>query len=104
MRSHLHHRPGWDAVFCTNDEMALGAVDALRATDSPGTVVIGVDGIAEARTLIDSGTSPLRATVVQDCDRLAESAVNALERMHHRRGTPARDILTAEVYQAGDRR
>ncbi|GAA3845580.1 hypothetical protein GCM10022243_09810 [Saccharothrix violaceirubra] len=92
-----------DAVFCTNDEMALGVVDALDATDSPlvaHTVVVGVDGTAEARSLIDSRTSPLRATVVQDSHRLAESAMHVLERMHARRPTPKRTILTPEIHQA----
>jgi ribose transport system substrate-binding protein len=107
VRSHirsLDSRHGrLDAVFCTNDEMALGAVDALRATTSPATtdtVVVGVDGIAEARTLIDTGTSALRATVVQDSDRLAQSVVDVLEKMHKHRKTPRRNILGPEVYEA----
>ncbi|OLZ51125.1 hypothetical protein BS329_17955 [Amycolatopsis coloradensis] len=91
-----------DAVFCTNDEMALGAVDALRTINSPvttDTVVIGVDGTTEARTLIDAGTSPLRATVVQDSHRLAESVVDVLEKMHKRRKKTKRTILDPEVYE-----
>ncbi|WP_184690694.1 sugar ABC transporter substrate-binding protein [Saccharothrix tamanrassetensis] len=91
-----------DAVFCTNDEMALGAVDALRAANSPvtaDTVVIGVDGTLEVRTMIDDGTSPLRATVVQDSHRLAECAFHVLERMHNHRETSKRTILNPEVYQ-----
>ncbi|RKT75023.1 ribose transport system substrate-binding protein [Saccharothrix variisporea] len=92
-----------DAVFCTNDEMALGAVEALRATTSPSTaatVVIGVDGVREARALIGAGTSPLRATVVQDAHHLAENAVHVLERMHNGRQVPKRTVLRPEVYQA----
>ncbi|MBM7809830.1 sugar ABC transporter substrate-binding protein [Saccharothrix algeriensis] len=92
-----------DAVFCTNDEMALGAVDALHAFASPitaATVVIGVDGIPEVRTMIDAGTSPLRATVVQDAHHLAENAVHVLERMHDRRHVVKRTVLRPEVYQA----
>lgn len=91
-----------DAVFCTNDEMALGAVDALRATDSPAsaaTVVVGVDGVSEVRAAIDSGTSPLRATVVQDAHHLAENAVHVLERMRDGRHVVKRTVLRPEVYQ-----
>ncbi|MEU3622819.1 sugar ABC transporter substrate-binding protein [Amycolatopsis coloradensis] len=91
-----------DAVFCTNDEMALGAVDALRTITSPvttDTVVIGVDGTTEARTLIDAGTSPLRATIVQDSHRLAESVVDVLEKMHKHRKTTKRTILDPEIYE-----
>lgn len=94
-----------DAVFCTNDEMALSAVDALRSAGaSPvtaDTVVVGVDGIVEARTLIDSGTSPLRATVVQDSQRLAENVVHVLEKMANHRRPTRRTILYPEIYQAG---
>ncbi|MCE6998452.1 substrate-binding domain-containing protein [Saccharothrix sp. S26] len=91
-----------DAVFCTNDEMALGAVDALRATDSPltrETTVIGVDGIPEARHLIATAASPLRATVVQDPHRLTESAAEVLQRMLDGRQAMTRTILKPEVYQ-----
>ncbi|CCH31255.1 sugar ABC transporter substrate-binding protein [Actinosynnema sp. NPDC047251] len=102
--AHLCAEPVPDAVFCTNDEMALAAVDALRTAGSPDTVVVGVDGVPEARDLIDSGTSPLRATVVQDSHRLAQCAVHILERMHDGRETPRRVILDPEIHQAATRR
>lgn len=68
-------------IFCTNDEMALGAVDALGLMDlgtDGSVVVVGVDGIPEARALIDSQRTPLRATVVQDSCRMAEIATDLL--------------------------
>lgn len=98
----LDSRQCLDAIFCTNDEMALGAVDAL-ATPSPvtqDTVVIGIDGVQETRTLIDAGTTPLRATVVQDSHRLAVAVVDILTKMHHGRTVPKRTILTAEVHES----
>lgn len=98
----LDSRQCLDAIFCTNDEMALGAVDALMAA-SPvphNVVVVGVDGVLEARTLIDSTNSPLRATVVQDTHRLAVSVVDLLVKMHRGRSVPKRTILSAEVYEA----
>lgn len=89
-----------DAVFCTNDEMALGTVDALRVSQTTkDTVVIGIDGIQEVRDLIATAASPLRATVVQDSHRLAESAVEVLQRMLDGRKTLKRTILKPEVYQ-----
>ncbi|WP_204039721.1 sugar ABC transporter substrate-binding protein [Acrocarpospora phusangensis] len=74
--------PPLDAVFCTNDEMALGAADAVQA-HSPVSdlVIIGVDGSPEAYAAIDLGRSPFRATVVQDSRRIAEVAVDALMRL-----------------------
>lgn len=107
VRTHLRRLPAGrclDAIFCTNDEMALGAVDALLAAPSAATretVVGGIDGIAEARTLIDSGTSPLRATVVQDTRRLAVGAVDLLVKLRRGHSVPRRTILDAELYEAG---
>lgn len=76
-------RRRYDAIFCTNDEMAFGALDALRVAAAAGTVgptlVVGVDGTMEARALINAGDSPLRATIVQDTARVAERAVDLME-------------------------
>jgi ribose transport system substrate-binding protein len=104
VRAHIRQlNPGQrlDAIFCTNDEMALGAVDAL-ASPSPATqttLVVGIDGVLEAKALIDTVESPLRATVVQDTQRLAGSVVDLLEKMHHGRPVPKRTILPAEIYE-----
>jgi ribose transport system substrate-binding protein len=93
-----------DAIFCTNDEMALGAVDALSMSSSPATaatLVVGVDGVLEAKALIDAGDSPLRATVVQDTHRLAVATVDLLVKMHRGHPVPRRTILNAVLYEAG---
>jgi len=93
-----------DVVFCTSDDMALGVVDALRETTSPstkGTVVVGVDGIPETMKMIAAGVSPMRATVVQDSHRLAESAVEVLQRRIDGRVIVKRTILKPRVYQGG---
>ncbi|WP_237773976.1 sugar ABC transporter substrate-binding protein [Actinosynnema sp. ALI-1.44] len=91
-----------DAIFCTNDEMALGAVDALSTPSSVtrNTVVVGIDGVLEAKALIDTTGSPLRATVVQDTHRLAGCVVDLLIKMHRGRTVPTRTILKAEMYVA----
>lgn len=70
-------------IFCTNDEMALGAVDALGLMglgNDGSVVVVGVDGIPEATALIDSQTTALRATVVQDSCRMVEIATDLLDK------------------------
>jgi ribose transport system substrate-binding protein len=104
VRAHIRHLdPGQrlDAIFCTNDEMALGAVDALSppAPATQATLVIGIDGVLEAKALINTAESPLRATVVQDTHRLAVSIVDILEKMRRGRSVPKRTILNAEVYE-----
>lgn len=91
-----------DAVFCTSDEMALGAADAMQPPSpaTEATLIIGTDGIAEAKELIRSAQSPLKATVVQDDHRLACSIVDLLEKMRGSRSVPKRTILSGEIYEA----
>lgn len=88
------------AVFCTNDEMALGAADALLFAGIPwtaDTVVAGVDGTPDARALIEARPSPLRATVVQDSYKVAEAAVALMERMLRGEHVPKRTSVPAEI-------
>lgn len=88
-------------IFCTNDEMALGVVDALLTTGSADAAkipVVGVNGSPEARALIDTGNSPFRATVVQDPYRAAEIAVDLLEKMLGGDKVTKRHSLRPEIY------
>jgi ribose transport system substrate-binding protein len=88
------------AIFCTNDEMALGAVDALLVDGATTVTVVGVDGTPEAKALIDTGQSPLRATVLQDSYRVSELAVDLLERMLRGERVPPRTLLAGDLYTA----
>jgi len=90
-----------EVIFCTSDEMALGAVDAVQMFSSGGrraAQVIGVDGTSEVVALIDSDVSPLCATVVQDHVRLAEHAVDLIERMTRAEPVPVRTFLPVDLY------
>lgn len=89
------------AVFCTNDEMALGVTDALLFSGiawAKDAVVIGVDCTPDARALIEADTSPFRATVVQDSYKVAEAAVAAIERMTRKQPVPTRTCVPAEIH------
>ncbi|XMB72959.1 substrate-binding domain-containing protein [Mycoplasmatota bacterium WC30] len=50
-----------DAIFCNNDTMALGVVEANEANSSVDPMIVGVDGISEAYDAIRDGK--LDATV-----------------------------------------
>ena len=94
---HLH------AIFCANDEMALGVADAVleHAAGKPAgdhPIIIGVDGIAEAIATIKFGTTPFQATVVQDHRRVAEVAVDALLRMRAGERVTTEILMPVTVY------
>jgi len=66
-------------VFCANDVLALGAVNAARGLglDVPGDVsVVGFDDIPSA-----SLTNPPLTTVAQDTRRAGEALVDTLLRL-----------------------
>ncbi|MEN6623562.1 MAG: substrate-binding domain-containing protein [Smithella sp.] len=60
----LTQNPDLNAIYCCNDNMALGAVEALRGANLLGhVVVVGVDGTGDAYKSIAAGE--LNATVDQ---------------------------------------
>ncbi len=66
----------FDALFCVNDRMALGAIDVLREKGlriPQDVAVAGFDGIEEGRYV----TPPL-TTVIQPLDELGSRAVDVL--------------------------
>ena len=65
-----------NAVFCQNDEMALGALNALvQAGKKDNVLVVGVDAIDDALQSVKDGK--MDATVYQDCKGQAEGAIEA---------------------------
>jgi len=78
-------RGGFTAVFCANDQMALGLLHAAReaGVEVPGDVsVIGFDDIGEA-----AHYAPALTTLRQDFPALGRSAIGAL--LAQLNGTPA---------------
>jgi D-allose transport system substrate-binding protein len=59
----LQRSPDLVAIFCANDDMALGAVEAARAAGKDKIIVIGVDGNTNAVKSILAGR--LNASVAQ---------------------------------------
>ncbi len=76
----------FDALFCFNDLLALGAIEALRQSGCrvPDDVaVVGFDDIEEGRHI-----NPSLTTVTPDLELLAERAVHALVRRLDDPSTP----------------
>lgn len=80
-----------DAVFCFNDQLALGALRALadRGVRVPEDVaVIGFDDIEDGRW-----STPTLSTVAPSKESIARRAVDMLaERISYRDEVPARDV------------
>ncbi|MER7279316.1 substrate-binding domain-containing protein [Dactylosporangium sp. NPDC000244] len=101
-RSRRHGRPV-DVIFCTSDEMALGAVDAIEEEKALGhsnseLLVIGVDGTDEAMSVIRAGGTNFQGTVVQDSRRMAEAATSVLIRAVEGNKPRAMTVLPVNVY------
>jgi inositol transport system substrate-binding protein len=65
-----------NGILANNDEMALGAAEALRAAGRTDIIVMGVDFIPDARTAIGNGT--LTASVLQDSTGQGVGAAEAV--------------------------
>ena len=80
MENLLQAHPEVKAVFCQNDEMALGAIEAIKASGKD-IVVVGFDGNDDAVEAVKNGE--LAATVAQqpkEMGKLAmENAINHLK-------------------------
>ncbi|RKQ28554.1 ribose ABC transporter substrate-binding protein RbsB [Oceanobacillus halophilus] len=66
------------AVFAHNDEMALGAMEAIKAVGKD-IMVIGFDGVEDAIASVEAGE--LTATIAQQPDLMGQEAVSAVEKV-----------------------
>ncbi|WP_329109117.1 substrate-binding domain-containing protein [Micromonospora sp. NBC_01699] len=103
------HRKGVTVhvVFCTNDEMALGAVDAVQERAAAGEgvgdlVIVGVDGTREAIATIDTGGTRFRSTVVQESGRVAEIAVSTLLKLRAYGPVDVETSIPTTIYPLGN--
>jgi len=55
MENILQAQPQIDAVFCFNDEMAMGALAAVKAAKRTGIAITGMDANKDAREAVEKG-------------------------------------------------
>ena len=65
--------PKFDALFAHNDEMALGAIEAIKA-ENKNVIIVGFDGNTDAITAVQRGE--MAATVAQKPDLMGSVAVD----------------------------
>lgn len=91
--------PDIKALLCANDNMALGALAAVRAAGKTGKVyVVGFDNISAANELVQNGQ--LLATVDQHADKLAIYGIEYALKMLNDKSSPKDqetpvDLITA---------
>src|SRR5699024_1654610 len=69
----LHANPNIKAIFAENDEMALGAIEALGARAGEEIKVFGFDGTEDGLAAVEEGT--LEGTIAQQPDELGARTV-----------------------------
>lgn len=69
----LQAHPNVKAIFAENDEMALGAIEALGARAGSEVTVVGFDGTEDGLAAIEAGT--MHATIAQQPGELGALAV-----------------------------
>ena len=74
MENLLQAHPDVKAVFCQNDEMALGASEAIKASGKD-IVVVGFDGNDDAISAVEDGS--ISATVAQQPKEMGKLAIEA---------------------------
>ncbi|MDR1956033.1 MAG: substrate-binding domain-containing protein [Treponema sp.] len=74
-------------ILGNNDEMALGAIEALKAAGRTDVVVMGVDRIPDAITAVQSGA--MAATVLQDAAGQGRGAGDAVYKALQNQSQPS---------------
>lgn len=73
----LQTSPALKAIYCANDTMALGAMQAVQNSGKAGKVmVVGTDGDPEALDMIKAGR--MTATVAQDPEKIGATGLDLL--------------------------
>jgi len=94
MEKFLGEHPQLDAVLSTNDSMALGVLEALKAANR-SAIVIGINGILPAVKQIESGN--MLASVDFNMFKIGCAATRAALRHLNHEALPEKVILPAEI-------
>jgi ribose transport system substrate-binding protein len=88
----LGEHPSIKGLLCCNDNMALGALAAVKSAGRAGEVsIVGFDNIAAIQSAIKDGS--VLATADQHADQLAVHGIELALKMHRREALPA-DMTT----------
>ncbi|MHC5225781.1 ribose ABC transporter substrate-binding protein RbsB [Ignatzschineria sp. LJL83] len=77
MQNLLTANPNVQAVFAENDEMALGAIRAIRSAGNSNILVVGFDGTEDAIKAVERGQ--MAATIAQQPELIGAKGVEAAD-------------------------
>lgn len=79
MENILQAQPEINAVFAHNDEMALGAIQAIEAAQREGIMVVGFDAIDDAVKAVEDGQ--MAATVAQQPELMGSLGIENADKV-----------------------
>lgn len=87
--------PHFDAIIAANDQMALGALEALKTADRlQGVLISGVDGTVDALKAIKAGE--MAQSIFQNAKGQAEAAFEVIEGLKAGQPAPKEKIVAFE--------
>lgn len=89
----LQAHPNVKAIFAENDEMALGAIEALGARAGSDVIVVGFDGTTDGLKAVKDGK--LHATIAQQPGELGAKAVEEAAKLI--KGESVTAVIPVEV-------
>lgn len=89
----LQSNSGVKGIYAQNDEMALGAVQAVKAAGLKDVTIVGVDGEADSRAAVKAGT--MYATVAQQPNKIGELALQAA--LDHYSGKKVESVIHSPI-------
>ncbi len=87
--------PGFDAIIAANDQMALGAMEALKVAGRlQGVLISGIDGTGDALKAIDAGG--MSQSVFQNAKSQGESAFEIIQMAIKGQPLPSEKLIPFE--------
>ncbi|OIN68424.1 LacI family transcriptional regulator [Exiguobacterium sp. KRL4] len=86
----------FDAVYCHNDDIAMGVLEALKKANISGKIVVGIDGNRAILEAVDMKS--MDATVVQSAEEMMKVAFSALKLHTKNKKNPDRFYTYSYLY------
>lgn len=86
--------PKFDAIIAANDQMALGALQALKTAGRKGVLISGIDGTADALNAIKSGD--MAQSIFQNAKGQALSAFEVVQMIEKGQPLPKEKLVPFE--------